>query len=42
MHLSGRSQTRMFLRAAELFVANLHAFVEGRPLTNEVDLAAGY
>nr|WP_294817591.1 NAD(P)-dependent oxidoreductase [uncultured Sphingomonas sp.] len=42
MHLSGRSQTRMFLRAANLFVENLHAFLEGRPLKNEVDLAAGY
>jgi phosphoglycerate dehydrogenase-like enzyme len=42
MHLSGRSQTRMFTRAAALFVRNLHAFVEGRPLENEVDLAAGY
>jgi phosphoglycerate dehydrogenase-like enzyme len=42
MHLSGRSQTRMFVRAAALFVENLHAFLEGRPLRNEVDLAAGY
>ena len=42
MHLSGRSQTRMFVRAAALFVENLHAFLEGRPLQNEVDLAAGY
>lgn len=42
MHLSGRSQTRMFVRAAQLFVHNLHAFLEGRPLKNEVDLAAGY
>jgi len=42
MHLSGRSQTRMFLRAADLFVANLKAFVAGEPLRNEVDLAAGY
>jgi phosphoglycerate dehydrogenase-like enzyme len=42
MHLSGRSQTRMFLRAAALFVENIHAFLEGRPLKNEVDLAAGY
>jgi phosphoglycerate dehydrogenase-like enzyme len=42
MHLSGRSQTRMFVRAANLFVENLHAFLEGRPLKNEVDLAAGY
>lgn len=42
MHLSGRSQTRMFMRAAELFVHNLKAFVAGEPLRNEVDLAAGY
>ncbi|WP_025561255.1 D-2-hydroxyacid dehydrogenase [Sphingomonas sp. UNC305MFCol5.2] len=42
MHLSGRSQTRMFVRAANLFVENLRAFLEGRPLQNEVDLAAGY
>ena len=42
MHLSGRSQTRMFVRGAALFVENLHAFLEGRPLRNEVDLAAGY
>lgn len=42
MHLSGRSQTRMFMRATALFVENLKAYVEGRPLKNEVDLAAGY
>ncbi len=42
MHLSGRSQTRMFMRATALFVENLHAFIEGRPLQNEVDLEAGY
>ena len=42
MHLSGRSQTRMFLRGAALFVENLKAFLAGEPLKNEVDLAAGY
>lgn len=42
MHLSGRSQTRMFMRAAELFAHNLNAFVAGEPLRNEVDLTAGY
>ncbi|NML05142.1 NAD(P)-dependent oxidoreductase [Sphingomonas sp. G-3-2-10] len=42
MHLSGRSQTRMFLRAAALFVENLKAYAEGRPMKNEVDLDAGY
>lgn len=42
MHLSGRSQTLMFRRATEIFVENLAAYLEGRPLRNEVDLAAGY
>lgn len=42
MHLSGRSQTKMFQRAAALFVENLNAFVEGRPMQNVVDLEAGY
>jgi phosphoglycerate dehydrogenase-like enzyme len=42
MHLSGRSQTKMFLRAAELFLANLDAFRAGRPMRNVVDLDAGY
>jgi len=42
MHLSGRSQTRMFTRAAALFLENARAFVEGRPMRNVVDLDAGY
>lgn len=42
MHLSGRSQTKMFQRAAALFLANLEAFVAGKPMTNVVDLEAGY
>lgn len=42
MHLSGRSQTGMFVRSAALFARNLEAFLAGAPLTNEVDLAAGY
>ena len=42
MHLSGRSQTRMFRRGAELFLANLSAFLAGSPLHNIVDLDAGY
>jgi len=42
MHLSGRSQTRMFMRAAALFLENARAFVEGRPMKNVVDLDAGY
>ncbi len=42
MHLSGRSQTKMFVRAAALFLRNLDAFMGGRPMENIVDLAAGY
>lgn len=42
MHLSGRSQTKMFPRAAALFLRNIDAFVNGRPLENVVDLDLGY
>lgn len=42
MHLSGRSQTTMFQRAAALFVRNLHAFLDGGKMENVVDLTAGY
>ncbi|BCA60708.1 NAD(P)-dependent oxidoreductase [Sphingomonas sp. HMP6] len=42
MHLSGRSQTKMFQRAAALFLRNLDAFRDGRPMENVVDLTAGY
>ena len=42
MHLSGRSQTKMFRRGAELFLANLAAYVAGEPMRNVVDLDAGY
>jgi phosphoglycerate dehydrogenase-like enzyme len=42
MHLSGRSQTRMFPRAAALFLRNIAAFVKGEPMENVVDLDAGY
>ena len=42
MHLAGRSQTRMFVRGAALFVENLQALLGGRTLKNEVDLGAGY
>lgn len=42
MHLSGRSQTRMFQRATALFLQNLAAFMAGAPMTNVVDLDAGY
>ena len=42
MHLSGRSQTKMFRRAAALFLENLHAFRAGQPMRNVADLDAGY
>ncbi len=42
MHLSGRSQTRMFQRAAALFLDNLAAYRAGKPMRNVADLDAGY
>lgn len=42
MHLSGRSQTSMFRRAAALFLDNLKAFRAGEPMRNVTDLEAGY
>jgi len=42
MHLSGRSQTRMFERAGTLFVKNLNAFLTGGDMTNVVNLEIGY
>lgn len=42
MHLSGRSQTKMFMRSAALFLDNARAFMGGTPMKNIVDLDAGY
>jgi phosphoglycerate dehydrogenase-like enzyme len=42
MHMSGRSQTKMFQRGAALFIDNLKAFVAGEPMRNVADLEAGY
>ncbi|WP_085809286.1 D-2-hydroxyacid dehydrogenase [Sphingomonas sp. TZW2008] len=42
MHLSGRSQTKMFQRAAALFLRNLKAFRAGAPMENVADLDRGY
>lgn len=42
MHLSGRSQTKMYQRAGTLFLENLRAFLSGAPMTNVVDFDAGY
>lgn len=42
MHLSGRSQSTMFPRAAALFLDNLDRYRGGRPMRNVADLSAGY
>jgi phosphoglycerate dehydrogenase-like enzyme len=42
MHLSGRSQTTMFTRGAELFLENLTAFLAGKSMKNVTDPEAGY
>ena len=42
MHLSGRSQSRMFERAGQRFLDNLARFRAGQPLQFQVDLALGY
>ena len=42
MHLSGRRQTKVFHRAADLFARNAAAYVAGEPMTNVADLNAGY
>lgn len=42
MHLSGRSQDRMFQRSAARFLDNLGRFHRGEPVTPQVDYALGY
>jgi phosphoglycerate dehydrogenase-like enzyme len=42
MHLSGRSQTSMFLRGAARFADNLVRYRNGEPLEGLVDLSKGY
>jgi phosphoglycerate dehydrogenase-like enzyme len=42
MHLSGRSQTMLFRRAAQRFLANLVRWHKGQPLESMVDLSLGY
>ena len=42
MHLSGRSQTKLFPRAAERFLANLERYRSGEELAYRVDLTLGY
>lgn len=42
MHLSGRSQTKMFQRGGTLFLDNLTKFRTGARMINVADLTAGY
>jgi phosphoglycerate dehydrogenase-like enzyme len=42
MHLSGQSQSKMFVRGAERFLENLGRWERGEALMHQVDLALGY
>jgi phosphoglycerate dehydrogenase-like enzyme len=42
MHLSGPSQSKMFVRGAERFLDNLERWHRGEALKHQVDLALGY
>jgi phosphoglycerate dehydrogenase-like enzyme len=42
MHLSGRAQDKMFVRAVERFLENLSRYERGEPLEPHVDLTLGY
>jgi phosphoglycerate dehydrogenase-like enzyme len=42
MHLSGRAQSKMFVRSAERFVANCRRYAAGEPLAPIFDPARGY
>jgi phosphoglycerate dehydrogenase-like enzyme len=42
MHLSGRAQTKMFVRSAERFLDNLARWHAGLPVEPQLDLTLGY
>ena len=42
MHLSGRAQTKMFMRSADRFIENLGRWHRGEAVLPQMDLAAGY
>jgi phosphoglycerate dehydrogenase-like enzyme len=42
MHLSGRAQSKMFMRSADRFLDNLNRWHRGEPLLHQADLVRGY
>ena len=42
MHLSGRAQTKMFMRSADRFIENLQRWHDGEPVAPQMDLTLGY
>jgi phosphoglycerate dehydrogenase-like enzyme len=42
MHLSGKSQSKMFTRGADRFLENLDRYRKGEPLSPQVNLSLGY
>ena len=42
MHLSARSQTKMFQRSADRFIENLERWRAGEPVEPQFDLSLGY
>jgi phosphoglycerate dehydrogenase-like enzyme len=42
MHLSGRAQSKMFIRSGERFLENLHKYLRGEPVAPVFDPRLGY
>ena len=42
MHLSGRAQTKMFMRSADRFIDNLQRWQDGEQVAPQMDLTLGY
>ena len=42
MHLSGRAQTKMFMRSADRFIENLQRWHDGEQVAPQMDLTLGY
>jgi hypothetical protein len=42
MHLSGRAQSKMFIRSGERFLGNLGKYLRGEPVAPVFDPRLGY